>query len=236
MPTNSKNQNNENIQAWDQLYASTTDLVWGSSPVGFIHEFLKVEIAAGRSFKRVLDAATGEGRNLPYLSKIAGSLSACDSSSAALAKIPGEIQKQTNLTHCDLANTPFPNASFDFILLCDTVETLPNAVQVFQEMRRITGPDGALVCNIPGPEGDVAGIEMTSIGEEAYLYKGSYFFKFFRDEEVASLLATTGWLVERVETMTWSEQPHPGFRGEPHQHCSRVYLLKPAVSQNAKPV
>jgi SAM-dependent methyltransferase len=234
MQTNSINHNNVNKLAWDQLYASTEDLVWGSAPVGFIENFLKVEIETGRNFKRVLDAATGEGRNLLYLSKIAENVSACDSSSAALSKIPEKVRHEITLVNCDLAKTPFPDASFDFILLCDTVETLPNAADVLKEMRRIIAPNGALVCNIPGPEGDVAGIEMTQVGEDTYLYKGSYYFKFFRDDEVASLVSSTGWSTERIETMTWIEAPHPGFRGEPHQHCSRVYLLMPATSRGDK--
>lgn len=228
MEPDPQNQNLANKQAWDQLYASTPDLVWGADAVGFLADFLRPEIASGRSFRRGLDAATGEGRNLPLLLRITKELSACDASEAALAKMPPEIKRRVQLTHCDLARTPFSDASFDFILLCDTVETLPDAVPVFREMRRILAPGGALVCNIPGPEGDVAGIEMTELGEEKYLYRGRYFYKFFRDEEVARLLADTGWQAARSEVMTWMEAPHPGFRSTPHQHCSRVYLLTAA--------
>jgi SAM-dependent methyltransferase len=228
MQPDQQNQNLANKQAWDRLYASTSDLVWGAGTVGFLAEFLRPEIAGGRSFRRVLDAATGEGRNLPLLLDLAGELSACDASEAALGKMPAEIKRRVRLAHCDLAQTPFPDASFDFILLCDTVETLPDAAPVFREMLRILAPGGALVCNIPGPEGDVAGIDMTAIGEEKYLYRGSYFYKFFRDHEVAQLLAATGWQAVRSEVMTWTEAPHPGFRLEPHQHRSRVYLLTAA--------
>jgi len=228
MEPDQQNQNLANKQAWDHLYASTSDLVWGAGAVGFLADFLRPEIASGRSFRRVLDAATGEGRNLPFLLQFADELSACDASAAALAKMSPEIKRQVRLARCDLAQTPFPDASFDFILLCDTVETLPDAGPVFREMLRILAPGGALVCNIPGPEGDVAGIDMTDIGEERYLYQGRYFFKFFRDHDVASLLAMTGWQSVRSEVMTWMEAPHPGFRTEPHQHRSQVYLLTAA--------
>jgi SAM-dependent methyltransferase len=218
-------QNQANKEAWDQLYASTPNLVWGAGAVGFLEDFLRPEIARGRSFRNVLDAATGEGRNLLLLLNIAGSLTACDGSEAALAKMPAEIRRRVRLAHCDLAKTPFTPASFDFILLCDTVETLPDAASVLREMRRILAPGGALVCNIPGPEGDVAGIDMTEIGQEEYLYRGRYFYRFFRDDGISSLLAETGWQAVRAETMTWTEAPHPGFRAESHQHRSRVFLL-----------
>jgi len=229
-----QNQNFANKQAWDQLYASTADLVWGAEPVGFLVDFLRPEIAHGRSFRRGLDAATGEGRNLPFLSSLVDELSACDSSEAALMKMPADIKRRVRLEHCDLARTPIADGSFDFILLCDTVETLPDADPVFREMRRILAPGGALVCNIPGPEGDVAGIEMTELGEEKYLYQGRYFFKFFNDDEVSRLLSVTGWQATRRETMTWMEAPHPGFRTAAHQHRSRVYLLT-AVPEQSTP-
>jgi len=233
LQSESQNQNFANKQAWDQLYASTADLVWGAEPVGFLVDFLRPEIAHGRSFRRGLDAATGEGRNLSFLSSLVDELSACDSSGAALTKMPSDIKRRVRLEHCDLSQTPFVDGSFDFILLCDTVETLPDADPVFREMRRILAPGGALVCNIPGPEGDVAGIEMTELGEEKYLYQGRYFFKFFNDDEVSRLLSVTGWEATRRETMTWMEAPHPGFRTAPHQHCSRVYLLTALPEQPA---
>lgn len=220
-----QHQNQANQEAWNQLYASTPDLVWGAGAVGFLEAFLRPEIARGRSFRRVLDAGAGEGRNLAFLAKIAGTLTACDGSAAALAKMPAELKRHVRTTHCDLARTPFAEASFDFILLCDTVETLPDAAPVFREMRRILAPGGALVCNIPEPEGDVAGIDMTAIGEEEYLYRGRYFYRFFREDEATALFAETGWRAVRVESMTWTEAAHPGFRAMPHQHRSRVFLL-----------
>ena len=230
MTSANENQNAANKQSWERLYASTTDLVWGADSVGFLKQFLGAEIERGRSFARVLDAATGEGRNLPVLLGLAGELTACDSSEAALAKIPAEIKPRLHLMNCDLAQTPFPDGAFDFILLCDTVETLPDAAPVLREMLRILAPGGALACNLPGPEGDVAGIDMTPIGEERYLYQGSYFFRFFRDDEAATLFAATGWQAVRSELITWKEPPHPGFRTEAHQHSSQVYLLTAAPS------
>jgi SAM-dependent methyltransferase len=221
-------QNQANKQAWDSLYASTPDLVWGAGAVGFLADFLRPEIANGRSFQRVLDAATGEGRNLPFLLDVAKELFACDASAAALSKLAPDLKQRVRLTHCDLAQTPFPDATFNFILLCDTIETLPDPAPVLREMLRILAPGGALVCNFPGPEGDVAGIDMTEIGEERYLYQGRYFFKFFREQEVATLLSMTGWQSIRNEEMSWTESPHPGFRSEPHQHRSQVYLLTAA--------
>lgn len=220
-----------NQTAWEGLYASTRDLVWGSEPVGFLRDFIQPEVEAKRCFRRVLDAATGEGRNLPFLLGLAGEVSACDSSEAALGKIPPELRSRVKIARCDLARSPFADSSFDFILLCDTVETLPDPVPVLNELRRILAPGGTLMCNIPGPEGDVAGIEMTPIAGSGYLYRGRFYFRFFKDHEAEELLANCGWEIVRSQTMTWTEAAHPGFRAVPHHHCSRVYLLAPSVSR-----
>ena len=73
-----------NKNAWSRLYRSTPRLVWGSRPVGFLEPFLAEELAAGRKFPRVLDAAGGEGRNLSVLARLANELTLCDASASAL--------------------------------------------------------------------------------------------------------------------------------------------------------
>jgi SAM-dependent methyltransferase len=137
-----KNLNQNNKSAWDQLYASTTHSVWGSTPVGFLAEHLPSadKLPPGG----VLDAATGEGRNLPPLIGLGRPVSASDSSAAALAKIPAPLRHSVTLVESDLAQLPLPDASLAFILLCDVVETLPEPVAVIRELRRLMVPGGLL--------------------------------------------------------------------------------------------
>lgn len=224
-----QDRNRCNKEAWDTLYASTKELIWGMEEAGFLKPFLARERAAGRQFERALDAATGEGRNLPFLQTIAREVCGCDSSAAAMAKIPARIRSSVRLEACDLGRTPFPDDAFNFILLCDTIETVPDPVSVMREMRRIVAPDGVLLCNFPVPEGDVSdGGDMVSIGDNRYLYRGRYYYRFFRDDEVRECLRATGWRLQRAETMVWHEPEHPQFRAGPHQHRSHVCLLSPA--------
>lgn len=218
--------NRRNLSAWDELYASTGELIWGDAEVGFLGVFLTPERLAGRRFRRVLDAATGEGRNLPRLLGLADEVSACDGSAAALAKIAPDVAARVTLARCELAATPFADGAFDFILLCDTIETLPDPEPVLRELRRVLAPGGCLLCNIPGPDGDVAGVDMTAADDAGFLYRHRYYYRFFRDEAARELLAATGWRVIRAEEVAWREAPHPGFRPEEHDHCSRVYLLE----------
>lgn len=218
--------NQANKQAWDALYAATPELIWGAGEVGFLRAFLAPDCQARRRFGRILDAATGEGRNLPFLLGLGGRVSACDSSKSALAKIPAEFSGRVELACCDLAETPFAPGCFDLILLCDTIETLPEPASVLRELRRVLAPGGALVCNFPDPEGDVAGIDMRSVGGKAYLYQGRYFYRFFEQRDIEQLLGDTGWRLGRSEVICWNEGAHPQFRAAAHCHRSRVCLLE----------
>lgn len=213
-----------NKSAWSHLYKSTPRLVWGRAPVGFLAPFLAPEIAASRRFGRLLDAATGEGRNLSLLAQLGLSLTACDASAEALAKIPPPASAQLDRVQCDLAATPFEAGQFDFILLSDIVETLPEPLPALREMRRVLAPAGLLVCNIPGPEDEVAGVNMTPLGRNRYLYHNDFFYQFYEEAEAIRLLADAGFKVLRQQLMHWEEEAHPEFRGDTHQHTSRVFL------------
>ncbi len=215
-----------NQRAWSELYRSTAELVWGRHPVGFLEAFLLQADGSLPRLGRVLDAATGEGRNLELLRSLADRLSACDGSPEALAKIPEALADDISFSCCDLVSLPYADHEFDFVLLCDTLETLPEPLAVLKELRRVTAPNGRLLCNIPGPEGDVAGEDMTPV-HDGFLYQDRYYYRFYTDEAARALLAQAGWRVVRAEAMTWEEAPHPGFRAHVHSHLSQIYLLAP---------
>lgn len=213
-----------NKHAWADLYGSTSDLVWGRKPVGFLEPFLEPELKAGRKFARALDAATGEGRNLQVLARLTAELTGCDASAEALAKIPTPVASHVRRVRCDLNATPFADREFNFILLSDIIETLPQPAPVLKEMFRVLAPGGLLVCNIPGPEDEVAGVNMTELGRHKYLYHDRFFYQFLEEAEAVRLLQDSGFRILRQKVMHWNEDPHPEFRGDVHQHTSRVFL------------
>ena len=215
-----------NKHAWAHLYGSTPHLVWGRKPVGFLQPFLSATLPPSRRFQHALDAAAGEGRNLSALAPLAGRLVACDASAEALAKIPAPAAQRVRQVRCDLAVTPFTDGEFDFILLSDIVETLPEPHGVLREIRRILSSDGLLVCNIPGPEDEVAGIEMEQLGPNRYLYHGEFFYQFFAEADAKRLLNDAGFRILQQRLLQWEEEPHPEFRGSAHRHTSRVFLLE----------
>lgn len=216
-----------NQQAWDSLYRGNERRIWGEQTLPFLSHFSAAfGRPAGRPW-RLLDAGVGEGRNLPFLLGIgADEVHGVDSAAAALAKVPAELQAEVSLHHASLDDTGLPAEHVDAITLLDTVETLPNIRAVLREMHRVLRPGGLLLCNIPGMDDGVAGLDMRAMSDHAYLYRNRYYFHFYAPDEAAELLAEAGFRVLRREHYCWIEGPHPGFRDEAHQHASHVFLVQ----------
>lgn len=214
----------ENKTAWDQLYASTRELVWGAEPVAFLPRFLPIErdLPGGE----VLDAAAGEGRNLPLLLRLGRPVTACDSSPSALSKIPPAFAGRVAPLVCELSAVPLPSERFAFILLSDTVETLPEPGPVLAELRRLLVPGGLLLANVPGPEDGIAGRDMAPAAGDGWLYRGRYFYRFYEQAEAEGLFARAGLEAAGCGDWSWGEPAHPHFRDAPHEHRSRIFLLR----------
>ena len=215
----------QNIAAWDSLYGSTGELIWGKEPASFIERYLPKLAENLDDSSLILDAATGEGRNLPALRHLKGRLMACDASENALAKIPASIRENISLFFCDLCRTPFSDDFFDVVLLSDTLETLPDPGLALAEVARILKPGGRLLINIPGEEDEIAGIDMSPL-EPGHLYRGRFFYRFLGEEEAIALLESAGLLILESELSTWLEESHPHYRTGDHRHTSRIFLAQ----------
>jgi SAM-dependent methyltransferase len=221
-----------NQQAWDRLYGMTADLVWGEQPIGFLEEFTPHLMPHRDSAARVLDAATGEGRNLPTLLRLGAEVYACDGSAHAIEKIPARIREQVRARVCDLYELPYPDECFDAILATDVIETLPEPLLALREMQRVLKQGGRLLCNIPGFEDGIAGIDMTPLGADRFLFRNRYFYQFLDEERARDLLARSDFVVLKSELRQWSEAAHPEFRSHDHVHTSRVFLAEKRVIQS----
>ena len=215
-----------NKQAWDRLYASTDDLVWGDAELPFVGESLDY-LNANRLLPdnpAILDAATGEGRNLPALLRASTNVTACDSSLAALAKLRRRFGNRVATVDCDLAQMPFPSGTFDMVLACDIIETLPNLEDVLLETARILRIGGVLVANVPDFDDGISGTQMNPLSANEFLYQGNYYFRFQNEKEFVQILDHCGFSLVSCEPTTWWEPPHPGFRNDVHSHTSRIIL------------
>ena len=211
-----------NKSAWDELYASTQELIWGREPIGFLPRLLPPAsiLPAGP----VLDAAAGEGRNVPVLLSFGRPVTAWDASPAALAKIPAALRARVTTEVCDLARPPGPDGHFAFILLSDTVETLPDPQPILAKLCRLLVPRGLLLANVPAHDDGVAGINMQPVNGGGWLYRGRYYYHFYTRAEAEALLTDAGLALVASDDCLWDEPPHPHFRDATHRHHSRVLL------------
>jgi diaminopimelate decarboxylase len=216
-----------NQGAWDALYGSTEQPIWGSQPLPFLAAFATQLRSGLRAPSRVLDAGVGEGRNLPFLLALgADEVHGIDASAQALGKVPEALRERVRLRQGQLAATGFADAHFDAITLLDTFETLPDLAEVLAELARILKPGGLLLCNTPGLDDGVAGVDMRALSDNAFLYRSRYYFRFVSPDEAAALLDAAGFEPVRAEHCAWIEAPHPGFRDETHGHASQVILVR----------
>jgi SAM-dependent methyltransferase len=214
----------DNRSAWDTLYASTADLIWGSKPVAFLPRYLPV--ARSLPPGDVLDAAGGEGRNLSLLLRLDRPVTLCDSSPAALAKIPPGLARRATIVECGLAAIPLPTARFAFILVSDAVETLPTPGPALAELRRLLVPGGLLLANVPDRDDGIAGQDMEPLDGAGWLYRHRYFYRFYSRAEAEAMLIGAGLEIVSSGDCCWCEPAHPHFRNSAHLHRSRIFLAR----------
>lgn len=216
----------KNLQEWDKLYQSTEQRIWGDNPIEFLFDYVEQFEKTLNTSSKILDAGTGEGRNLSLISRIPGQLHAVDGSKHALSKIPIELKNKIDIQQALLHELPYENDTFDLIFGIDIFETLPNIQNVLNEFVRILKKDGHLICNIPSEEDTIYGIDMENPIEEenAWMYQNKYYYKFYSPDEVMHMFSNAGLRVISNKRYEWMEQAHPNFRSNDHKHISQVYV------------
>ena len=95
--------------------------------------------------KDVVEAACGAGQGLGYLAQYARSVVAGDISSEVLACAAATYGKTLDLRVFDAAAMPWPDASFDAVLMFEAIYYLPDVNRFFAEAKRVLRPGGQLL-------------------------------------------------------------------------------------------
>lgn len=214
------------LESWDRLYGESNELVWGRDPVGFLAPYLErlgAELGPG---SRILDAACGEGRNIPCLACLGCEIHACDASEKALDKAKSWLSEPVSWSLCDLRALPHADGFFDAVLAADVLQAVPDLEPVLAELARVLRPGGLLLCNIPDLSDGIVGDRMESLPDGGYLYQGRYFFRFMSFAEAGDAFRAAGFEVLDGRRVTWVESAHPGYRSDEHEHTSVVYVAR----------
>ncbi len=95
--------------------------------------------------KDALEVACGTGPGLGYLSRISQRLVAGDISEEILSIARLHYEERVDIQQFDASSMPFPNQSFDVVLIFEAIYYLPNVEQFMKECRRILRPAGILL-------------------------------------------------------------------------------------------
>ncbi len=101
---------------------------------------------------RVLDLACGTGLNFPHLRELVGEggqVVGVDLTPAMLdiarKQIKGSDWKNVEVREADAANLPFPDASFDKVIISFALTIIPESLKAIEEVRRVLVPGGRFV-------------------------------------------------------------------------------------------
>jgi phosphatidylethanolamine/phosphatidyl-N-methylethanolamine N-methyltransferase len=101
---------------------------------------------------RVLDLACGTGLNLPHLRELVGDhgqVVGVDLTPAMLdiarKMIKAKSWKNVEVREADAADLPFPDASFDAVIISFALTIIPESVKAIEEVQRVLIPGGRFV-------------------------------------------------------------------------------------------
>jgi ubiquinone/menaquinone biosynthesis C-methylase UbiE len=115
-----------------------------------------IEAAALTPGERVLDVACGTG----VVTRLAAERVGTDGSVAGLDVNPGMLQVARSVTPPNLEISwyetgaeamPLPDGAFDVVLCQMGLQFIADKLAALREMRRVLGPGGRLILNVPGP-------------------------------------------------------------------------------------
>ena len=220
LPTESEGKN-----YWDASYKATQHPLWSGSHVPYAQQALEKFNETG--VMRLLDVPSGDGRNFALFCKHLPFVVGLDSSATALQNLQLRIEAiahaHTLLVKGDILELPFPKGEFCGVFCWDLLGHLEDPKRALLELLRVCKNGGLIIGSLFAMEDDNRGVEMTRLSGEKYLYKEKFFFRFYEQHEVVSLLQDAGLVPQEIERVSWWEPPHAGYREYEHQHSSWVF-------------
>lgn len=133
--------------------------------------------------KEVLEVACGTGQGLGYLAKLARSLKAGDYSEKILKIAQRHFKNRIDLRQFDAQDMPFPDNSFDVVILFEAIYYIPDADKFVSECHRVLRSGGKVL--------------IATANKDLYDFNPSpYTYKYYGTVELNRLFTNQGFSVE----------------------------------------
>ncbi len=234
MSTEIPSRDVEAIPLWNDAYDTARQQgganLWGDPPVPYAQTAAQLFAANGASV--IMDLPCGDGRNLPPLAAGAPILLAGDTSQNAMGIAAKVVQRagvraKTVFLTVDAFATGMLEGSIDGIFCWDLLGHLTNVEDGLHELYRILSPGGTLVANMwTMNDCQTSDPNIKEIGPKEYIDHFDFYCRFYDQEDLDALLFAVGLTAGSVETQSWWEPPHVGYRDYEHQHESLIFTIR----------
>ena len=157
---------------------------------------------------RLLDAGCGLGWPLKVLTETRGARAVgADIDLGRLARARREVRGDVPLLAADVTRLPFPDDTFDKVLLSEVLEHVPDDLAGVHEVRRVLRPDGVVAVTVPNHDYPFLWDPINWTRERLGLapIRGGVLggiwtdhVRLYRRDEIVGLLERAGLLVEDV--------------------------------------
>lgn len=157
-----------------------------------------VELLALQAGMRVLDAGGGTGRIAQLLAREGARLTIADVSRGMLRQA---IRKGgLGPTQAAVERLPFPDASFERVLMVDALHHVYDPQQTVNELVRVLRPGGRLV--IQEPDVERFGVKLLALGEKLLLFR-SHFLDGERIRALFANISSVRLTLQREDATLW---------------------------------
>ena len=140
---------------------------------------------------RLLDVGCGAGKSLQAMADLGWDATGVDVSAAAVEACR---ERGLNVIHSDLAGAAFPEASFDVVTMRHSLEHTHDPLATLREARRVLGPDGELIVELP----NIASLPAKAFGEYWFGLEPPRHLCHFSARTLARALAEAGLKLRRL--------------------------------------